>query len=167
MTVEEVNDKREAMNSKQPTSDSGNVDGSLGWLVVAGAAVIQMQVATLATTFGVYFAYFTSGRDIIGENRTSFENVENMTLRIGTTTRLVQVIFFELESESWSQRVILCLKLCVRPRRGSCINMSECNFSAKVSKQKLFRMSSGCQTAPHFTPSTKKNINPEDQNLPL
>ena len=36
-------------------------DGGWGWIVAIGASVVQMQVATLATTFGVCFAHLTTG----------------------------------------------------------------------------------------------------------
>ena len=36
-------------------------DGGWTWMVAIGASVVQMQVATLATTFGVYFANLTTG----------------------------------------------------------------------------------------------------------
>ena len=36
-------------------------DGGWTWMVAIGASVVQMQVATLATTFGMYFANLTTG----------------------------------------------------------------------------------------------------------
>ena len=42
-------------------TESSPPDGGWGWVVAIGASVVQMQVATLATTFGVYFAHLTTG----------------------------------------------------------------------------------------------------------
>ena len=35
-------------------------DGGWGWVVAIGAAMVQMQVATISGTFGVYFAHITA-----------------------------------------------------------------------------------------------------------
>ena len=46
--------------------------GGWGWVVALGAAVVQMQVATIAGTFGVYFAHITTTRGpmLSEENKT-------------------------------------------------------------------------------------------------
>ena len=51
------------MKSEDPTQCKAPTppDGGWGWMVAIGGSVEQMQVATLATTFGVYFAHLTTG----------------------------------------------------------------------------------------------------------
>jgi hypothetical protein len=44
------------------SKDPAPPDGGWGWMIAIGASVVQMQVATLATTFGVYFAHLTTGQ---------------------------------------------------------------------------------------------------------
>ena len=47
-------------------------DGGWGWVVALGASVVQMQVATLATTFGVYFAHLTTGTRLVQEQNDKY-----------------------------------------------------------------------------------------------
>ena len=50
-----------------PTKNPAPPDGGWGWVVAVGASVVQMQVATLPTTFGVYFAHLTTGTRLVQE----------------------------------------------------------------------------------------------------
>ena len=47
------------MIAESATAGVGPPDGGWGWVVAVAAAVVQSQVATIPTTFGVYFIELT------------------------------------------------------------------------------------------------------------
>lgn len=69
------------MQSLQMSSPSPSPpDGGWGWVVAIGAAVVQMQVATIAGTFGVYFSHITVTKwvKVSSEDQTYYKYLQDL-----------------------------------------------------------------------------------------